>query len=469
MLANVRLRSESGTLVKVLHVLDCLLAAALLPALTWAHQVSWGRDYTSLALFILCITYLLFYSAKLYQPWRGVAFYREFLAIVKAWVVILGLVFFALFLTKTSEQFSRRVLLSWAVIGPGAVYGLHVLARYFLRMIRKKGYNVRKAVIVGAGDLGFRFARYLEHIPWSGIRIQGFFDDRKTSRDVDSKECTILGTIDELPTYLAHNDIDYVYIALPMRAEKRINSVLERIRSQGALIYIIPDLFAYRMLNSEVQSLGNLVLISLNPVHSYKRYFDIVFSLAVLFLGSPVFALIALLIKLEDGGPVFYRHGRLTLAGRKFGCLKFRTMVQDADAKLKELLENDPQARDEWQSTFKLKNDPRITRVGKWLRVSSLDELPQFWNVLKGEMSVVGARPIVAQELHEYYNGSQGLYCSIKPGVTGPWQVGGRSDTEDYDERVRMDSEYILNRTMWLDIKIICKTVWKVLKREGAY
>jgi lipopolysaccharide/colanic/teichoic acid biosynthesis glycosyltransferase len=144
-------------------------------------------------------------------------------------------------------------------------------------------------------------------------------------------------------------------------------------------------------------------------------------------------------------------------------------MVQDADAKLKELLENDPQARDEWQSTFKLKNDPRITRVGKWLRVSSLDELPQFWNVLKGEMSVVGARPIVAQELHEYYNGSQGLYCSIKPGVTGPWQVGGRSDTEDYDERVRMDSEYILNRTMWLDIKIICKTVWKVLKREGAY
>ena len=107
--------------------------------------------------------------------------------------------------------------------------------------------------------------------------------------------------------------------------------------------------------------------------------------------------------------------------------------------------------------------------MGKWLRVRSLDELPQFWNVIKGEMSVVGARPIVAQELCEYYNGSEGLYCSIKPGITGLWQVEGRSDIEDYDERVKMDREYILHRNMWLDIKIVFKTVWKVLQREGAY
>lgn len=469
MLADIRLRSESGTLVKVLHVLDCLLAATLLPALTWAHQVSWDRDYTSLTIFILCTSYILFYSARLYQPWRGVGFYREFLAIVKAWVVILGLVFFALFLTKTSYQFSRRVLLSWAVIGPAAVFVLHVGARYFLRLIRKKGYNIRKAVIVGAGDLGLRFATYLEQMPWSGIRVMGFFDDRKTNRDIPDHDAHILGSIDELPAYLHTNDIDYVYIALPMRAERRIGSILDKIRSHGSLIYIIPDLFAFRMLNSEVQTLGNLVLISLNPSHSYKRYFDIVFSLAVITLGSPLFALIALTIKLEDRGPVFYRHRRLTTAGRTFGCIKFRTMVPDADAKLKELLDSDPVARKEWHQTFKLKNDPRITRVGKWLRVSSLDELPQFVNVLKGEMSVVGARPIVAQELQDYYNGCEGLYCSIKPGITGPWQVGGRSDTEDYDQRVRMDSEYILHRNMWLDLKIIFQTVWKVLKREGAY
>jgi len=469
MLSNVRLRSESGLLIQILHVLDCLVVAALLPILNWAHGVPWGPEYTTLSLFILVAAYILFYYAKLYQPWRGVAFYRELWAILKAWVVVLGLAFFVLFLTKTSYEFSRRVILSWAVIAPFGVFGLHVVSRYFLRHIRKKGYNIRRAVIVGAGDLGIRFENYVHQIPWAGIEIQGFFDDRKASRDVPQSDLPVLGTVDDIPQYLRENDIDYVYIALPMRAENRINHVLATVRSLGAHVFLIPDLFAYKMFSSQLQSLGNMMLISFNPAQSFKRYFDIVFSIAALVATAPIFVFVALLIKVEDGGPVFYRHKRLTTAGRIFGCLKFRTMVQDADARLQSLLDRDPAARAEWEQTFKLKNDPRVTRVGKWLRKTSLDELPQFWNVLKGEMSVVGARPIVYQELCEYYNGSAGIYCSIKPGVTGLWQVGARSDTEDYDERVRLDTEYILNRTWWLDIKIIFKTIWKVLKQEGAY
>jgi lipopolysaccharide/colanic/teichoic acid biosynthesis glycosyltransferase len=176
------------------------------------------------------------------------------------------------------------------------------------------------------------------------------------------------------------------------------------------------------------------------------------------------------LIKLGDGGPVLYAHERITSRGRKFKCLKFRTMRVGADQELAALLADDPALREEWEKHFKLKDDPRVTRIGRFLRHASLDEFPQFINVLKGDMSVVGARPIVGRELREYYkNDSAGLYCSMKPGVTGPWQVGKRSDTDDYDERVRLDDWYILNSSLWTDVKIIVKTVAALFKGKGAY
>ena len=144
-------------------------------------------------------------------------------------------------------------------------------------------------------------------------------------------------------------------------------------------------------------------------------------------------------------------------------------MHVNADKKLQEILECDPQAREEWKQTFKLKNDPRITKIGRFLRKTSLDELPQFINVLKGDMSVVGARPIVQEELEDYYKENGALYCSLKPGVTGPWQVGKRSDTEDYEERVRLDSAYAVEHNFLSDLKIIWKTVWSVVRGKGAY
>jgi len=150
--------------------------------------------------------------------------------------------------------------------------------------------------------------------------------------------------------------------------------------------------------------------------------------------------------------------------------LKFRTMRVGADKELQNLLNENEDMRQEWERTFKLKNDPRITRIGRFLRRTSLDEFPQFINVLKGDMSVVGARPIVSCELKDFYKESAGRYCSMKPGITGPWQVSLRSDTENYDERVELDDWYILNFSLWNDIKIICKTVCCIFKRKnGAY
>jgi len=179
--------------------------------------------------------------------------------------------------------------------------------------------------------------------------------------------------------------------------------------------------------------------------------------------------LIAVAIKLTDGGSIFFKHERIGFRGRKFKVLKFRSMYPDADKRLKEILEKDPKAKEEWEKTFKLKNDPRVTPIGKFLRKTSLDELPQFFNVLKGDMSIVGPRPVVEEELKKYYREKAEIYKSVKPGITGYWQVEGRSDVEDYEERVRMDEWYVKNQSFWLDIKIILKTIKVMLTGKGAY
>jgi lipopolysaccharide/colanic/teichoic acid biosynthesis glycosyltransferase len=157
------------------------------------------------------------------------------------------------------------------------------------------------------------------------------------------------------------------------------------------------------------------------------------------------------------------------MAGKEFKCWKFRTMAVDADKKLTQILNSVPEAKREWESIFKLKHDPRITSIGKVLRKFSLDEIPQFINVIKGDMSIVGARPVVYSELFKHYKENAGLYCSIKPGITGPWQVGPRNDMDDYKERVKLDMWYLQNLSFWLDLKIIFKTVTVFFHGKGAY
>ncbi|EIW8489866.1 TPA: undecaprenyl-phosphate galactose phosphotransferase WbaP [Klebsiella pneumoniae] len=197
-----------------------------------------------------------------------------------------------------------------------------------------------------------------------------------------------------------------------------------------------------------------------------KRLFDIFGSLAIIIVLSPALLYISLKVK-KDGGPAIYGHERIGKGGRPFKCLKFRSMVINSKEVLAELLENDPAAKAEWDATFKLKNDPRVTKIGAFLRRTSLDELPQLFNVLKGEMSLVGPRPIITAEL-ERYNEEVDYYLLSKPGMTGLWQVSGRSDV-DYETRVYLDAWYVKNWSMWNDIAILFKTIGVVLKKDGAY
>jgi len=197
-----------------------------------------------------------------------------------------------------------------------------------------------------------------------------------------------------------------------------------------------------------------------------KRWFDIIASSLLLLLLSPLFALLVWKIT-RDSGPAIFGHVRVGQNRKPFKCLKFRTMVCNAEAVLTELLDNDAESRAEWEQCFKLKNDPRITCVGNFLRKTSLDELPQLWNVLKGEMSLVGPRPVVKDELTLYGNDLE-YYLMAKPGMTGIWQISGRNNV-DYDTRVKMDSWYVKNWSLWSDIVILLKTIPGVFCRDGAY
>jgi undecaprenyl-phosphate galactose phosphotransferase len=199
-----------------------------------------------------------------------------------------------------------------------------------------------------------------------------------------------------------------------------------------------------------------------------KRIFDLLFSLSFLILASPFFLILSLLVALSSPGPVFYAHERLGRGGKKIRCWKFRTMHKNADKILLKMLQKNPVLQAEWNQYYKLKNDPRITPIGHFLRKTSLDELPQFFNVVKGEMSVVGPRPCVEKELFENYKDKSALILSIRPGITGIWQTSGRNNLTR-EERVKIEELYIKERTLLLDLKLILKTIPMVLFSKGAY
>lgn len=200
-----------------------------------------------------------------------------------------------------------------------------------------------------------------------------------------------------------------------------------------------------------------------------KRSFDILFSASILCVGAPFFVVMALLIFIASPGKIFYSHERIGRGGKPFRCYKFRTMHANADKLLVDIFHTNPALKQEWEKTFKLKQDPRVTTIGSFLRKTSLDELPQFWNVLKGDLSVVGPRPVVQEELLKHYQSKTAKILSIRPGLTGIWQVSGRSDITCYKKRIELDEFYVDNRSLLLDLKLIAKTIPAMIFSKGAY
>ncbi len=327
------------------------------------------------------------------------------------------------------------------------------------------------AVVFGAGAAGNALVHALRREPELGLKPIAVVDPNTSYQHLHHVP-VVPG--EQLAAELVEaNRFVYGIVATSGPSGQQAINDFERFGFQFSHIIYISDMVDFSTLWVKPRSVGGMLGLEvcnsflLKETQVAKRIIDLVLTTAVGILVLPAVALIALAAKLESKGPIFYSQRRVGMGGKLFYAWKFRTMVENADAVFEHHLNSDPALRFEWELNHKLKNDPRVTRVGKFLRKTSLDELPQIWNVLKGEMSLVGPRPIVQAEVAKYGAGYE-LYIKVKSGVTGLWQVSGRNDTS-YDDRVKLDCLYVRNWSVWLDLCILFRTIGTVLLRKGAY
>ena len=377
------------------------------------------------------------------------------------------------------------LLLSWifdlgiAQVAPELVVAATVshLSACFLRAYCRIQFGNRdwwgtRVLIVGSNSTARDSSRFLLREPQWGLRPVGFLTEDETLDD-DDMPLSCLGRIRDMNAVAASTGVHRAIVALHPIDLKEMREQFFRPDSKIRHWIVIPSSDYFTVLWSQWSETARMPSMSVSNrlaiprARAMKRVFDLVVAGLISFALLPLVLLIAVLVRLTSKGPVFYKHRRVGRNGTPFKAWKFRTMVQDADETLARYFDENPNLREEWQTHQKLKYDPRITSVGRFLRATSLDELPQLWNVLVGEMSLVGPRPIVTSEANKYRS-LFGHYQQVLPGITGLWQVSGRNDTT-YKERIDLDVYYVENWSIWLDIYILACTVKVVLMREGAY
>ena len=344
-----------------------------------------------------------------------------------------------------------------------------IVKNVLINRLRRRGVGIRRILIVGAGEVGRAVIRSIVAHPELGYRVVGFVDDDPARGQSDLGKIKALGNVDNLVALIDEHRIDLVITTLPWMYHRKILRIVRQCEGQQVQVYIVPDLLQTAIRHVDVEYLGEVPVLGVRESAItrggllFKRGFDIVASFLALTLVAPLMLLVALLIKLNSPGPAIFAQTRIGKDGKPFICFKFRTMRQGAELEKEALM-----AKNEGEERlFKIKNDPRTTFVGRWLRRLSLDELPQFFNVLRGEMSIVGPRPQVPQEVELYLEWHHHR-LTVLPGITGMWQVSGRSEL-GFDEMALLDIWYAENWSFLLDLKILFKSVGVVLTGKGAY
>lgn len=450
------------------RVLDATLIFVIYGLALEAAVASWDAlRVLAVAMGVLLFA-LLGEMQGIYRSWRTSSLADEIRAIVSIWSFVVFVLLVLAFLTKTSAIFSRAMMLTWFVMVPISLVVVRVLIRGALRRARSRGANLRTAAIVGNNVLGHRLVKHLEAMPWAGLVVKGIFDWQSGVQD----SCRIseasypLREVEDLITLAHRGELDTVYLALPLQQEERIQSLISQLADTTASVYIVPDMFVSGLMSSRWMDFGGMPLVSVfeTPfygVHGWvKRLEDIVLSSIILLLASPLLVLIALVVKLSSSGPVLFRQRRYGLNGSVVEVWKFRTM---------RVCEDGGDVRQAARS------DDRVTPVGMVLRRTSLDELPQFFNVLSGSMSVVGPRPHAVIHNEQYRKLIHGymLRHKVKPGITGWAQINGwRGETDTLDKmrkRVEYDLQYIQNWSLWLDFKIVLLTLLRGFGGKNVY
>jgi len=458
--ASSLIRPHQQQLSSMHQLLEICVVGGCLLACTFAFDVKWREEYYIAAIASAMSFNFFAHHQGLYQSWRSQRIDVEARQVFIAWGLTLLAILTLAWATKSVERFSRLAIGSWVVATPVILITMRWTLRHLLHRLRQNGRNSRVIAIAGAGTLAQQLAQTIESSPWMGFRIAGFFDNTPAG------DLSLQGDLPSLVAEARAGRFDEIYIALPMTSEHTIQALIRDLSNSSIPVHIVPDLFTFNLINARMRTLGGLPIISVydSPMDSYnaliKRAEDLVLGSLILSLIAVPMLLIAALIKLDSAGPVLFRQRRYGLNGEEIRILKFRTMTVTEDG------ERVQQASS---------NDQRVTRIGRFLRRTSLDELPQFFNVLAGSMSIVGPRPHAVAHNEEYRERIQGymLRHLVKPGITGWAQVNGwrgETDTlEKMEKRIEHDLYYIRNWSLLLDLKIIVMTVFRGFVHRNAY
>lgn len=446
------------------RLLDPFMIWGLLIFLTWAYDETFTGYYMVLMIITFFISSYIYEQTNIYRTWRNgklLAYIRDTLV---GWAVIIAILLFIGYATKLSYRYSEQVILTWFIVTPLALIVSHLVVRKIASNLRKEG-EARSVVIVGANDTGMKLAERILEYPYLLMEVRGYFDDRDESRSPAGK-MALLGEISDIATYVREHNIQMIFISLPMSAQPRIRKLLDDLHDTTASIYFLPDVYIFDLMQARFDNVGGVPVVAICETPFYgvdsvvKNISDFVLAFLILVLLLPLMLCIALAVKLTSPGPAVFKQRRYGLNGEEIIVYKFRSMAVCEDGS------NIAQAQ---------KNDQRLTKLGAFLRRTSLDELPQFINVLQGRMSIVGPRPhaVAHNELYRKIIRGYMLRHKVKPGITGWAQINGlRGETKDLEkmqQRIEFDLHYLQNWSIWLDLWIIMRTVGVVLRRDNAY
>jgi putative colanic acid biosysnthesis UDP-glucose lipid carrier transferase len=455
----------AGCILILRALAPSVVAIATLYAIIQWQGFAMTQDFTTLSLLACVLSAVLLHQPRKASTQLLAPEFPAVVGLMLRWGVLLSILLAIGYLTEQSADYPRRVIVTWAIVTPipliAVTYAIHALARRVIARPR----NSRSVVFVGCTEASISLAHRLERHPELCMSVRGCFDDRALER-LSPSELNLLGCFTDLPAYVKQHGIDAVFIALPLRHMRRMQHLLNELCDTTASLYFLPDVFVFDLIQARSGEILGVPVVSLceTPFHGFrpfaKRVMDIfVASLALLVL-APLFALIALAVRLSSRGPIIYRQRRYGLDGREITIYKFRTMhVTESDAEFQ-------------QAT---RGDARVTSLGQFLRRASLDELPQLVNVLQGRMSIVGPRPHAVAHNEETRRLIRGymLRHKVPPGITGLAQIKGyRGETSrlaDMHARVHYDLEYIRNWSLWLDCKILLKTIPQLFRTDRAY
>ncbi|MCC5810562.1 MAG: undecaprenyl-phosphate glucose phosphotransferase [Ectothiorhodospiraceae bacterium] len=463
------IRPHHSNILALFRAFDSFMVVLLLWGILGLLQTPWDNTYTWLSVLAIISFSFLAEINGVYDVWRGYSTPALASRLLMAWTGTAVITGTAILLLEVFRDSNALALTLWLVCTPLIIVTCHWLRRLLLAILRRQPAQPRRVGIVGATPLGYRLSRAINDMPWMGYRIHGYYDDRLntsgSARRLSGKEIEIRGNLEQLQADAHDGKLDIIFITLPMAAEQRIRGLMGKLADSTVSAYLIPDVFTFDLLHSRLTAIQGIPAVSIydSPLveHGWtKRACDLVLSLGILaVLALPMLA-VAIGVKLSSPGPVLFKQTRYGIHGERIKVWKFRSMSVCEDG---------------GTINQASRNDPRVTRFGAFIRRTSLDELPQLFNVLGGSMSLIGPRPHAVAHNEFYREHIQGymLRHKVKPGITGLAQVNGfRGETETMDKmagRIAYDLEYIRNWSLWLDIRILWWTIFRGFVGQHAY